>query len=113
MWGTRSYFDAEGFAWGFHGKLKLPPRTAEHGNVLEIAREAFHAAAGLPNRWPCGMAFFVVHCDISEMMSADDGSAIQIPVRGFQNARMSVLYKNEGQNSGPERSCTELGDAKT
>jgi hypothetical protein len=71
MWGTRSYFDAEGFAWGFHGKLKLPPLTAEHGDVLEMAREAFHAAAGLPNKWPCGMAFFVVHCEFSEMMSAE------------------------------------------
>jgi hypothetical protein len=30
-----------------------------------------------------------------------------------QNAGMSVLHENEGRNSGPERSCTKLGDAKT
>jgi hypothetical protein len=30
-----------------------------------------------------------------------------------QNARMSVLHENEGQNSGAKRSCTESGDAKT
>jgi hypothetical protein len=30
------------------------------------------------------------------------------------NARISDLHENEGQNRlrGPERSCTELGDAK-
>ncbi len=30
----------------FDGKLELPTRTAKHSDVLEIAREAFHAAAG-------------------------------------------------------------------
>jgi hypothetical protein len=85
MWGTRSYFDAEGSAWGFDGKLELPSRTAEHGagDVLELAREAFHAAAGLPIEWPSGIAFLVVQCEILEMMSADDASAIRIPVREF------------------------------
>ena len=52
MWGTRSYFDARASAWGFDGKLELPPRTAQHSNVLKMAREAFHAAAGFPNEWP-------------------------------------------------------------
>jgi hypothetical protein len=35
MWGAQSYFDAEGSAWGFDCKLKLPPLTAEHSDVLE------------------------------------------------------------------------------
>jgi hypothetical protein len=30
-----------------------------------------------------------------------------------QNASRFVLHENEDQNSGPERSCTDLGDAKT
>ena len=46
IWGTQSYFDAEGSAWGFHGTLKLPPQTAEHSDVLQMATEAFYAAAG-------------------------------------------------------------------
>jgi hypothetical protein len=30
----------------------------------------------------------------------------------LNNDRVSVQHENEGQNSGPERSCTELSDAK-
>ena len=83
MWGTLSLFDTRASAWGFDVKLELPPLTAKHSDVLEIARKAFHAAAGLPNEWPRGIAFLAVHREISEMMSADDASAIRIPFRGF------------------------------
>jgi hypothetical protein len=31
---------------------------------------------------------------------------------GGKSARMSVLHENEGQNSGPERSCMDLSEAK-
>jgi hypothetical protein len=79
----------------FDGKLELPPRTAEHRDVLEIAREAFHAAAGLPNEWLRGIAFLAVHCRISEMMNADDASAIRIPVQGFLQAGQSKRSKWE------------------
>jgi hypothetical protein len=97
MWGTRSYFDARASAWGFDGKLELPTRTAQHSDVLEMAREAFHAAAGLPspNKWPRGMAFLAVHCEISEMMSADNASAIRIPLRGLLQAGQSKSFKWE------------------
>jgi hypothetical protein len=60
---------------GFDGNLKLQPRTAEHKDVLEMAREAFHAAAGLPIEWPCCIAFLAAHCEIAEMMGAADATA--------------------------------------
>jgi hypothetical protein len=50
MWGTRNCFDAEGSTWGFGGKLALLLRTAENSDVLKMAKEAFHAAAALPNK---------------------------------------------------------------
>jgi hypothetical protein len=49
-------------SWVFNSKLELPPQTAKHSNVLEIAREASHAAAGLPNEWSRCIAFLVVQC---------------------------------------------------
>jgi hypothetical protein len=52
MWGTRSYFDARGSAWEFHGTLALPSRADGHSDVLQMATEAFYAAAGLPKEWP-------------------------------------------------------------
>jgi hypothetical protein len=81
----------------FDGKLELPPQTAEQSDILEIAREAFHAAAGLQNEWPRGIAFLVVHCEISEMMSADDASAIRIPVRAD-----SIADSGDSGSSGPD-----------
>jgi hypothetical protein len=95
MWGTLSLFDTRASAWGFDVKLELPPLTAKHSDVLEIAREAFHAAAGLPNEWPRGISFLAVHCEMSEMMSADDASAIRIPVLGFLQASQSKSSKWE------------------
>jgi hypothetical protein len=48
--GTRSYFEARGRMWTFSGKLEVPPRTADDGDFLRMAREAFHAAASLGTR---------------------------------------------------------------
>ncbi len=93
IWVTQSFLDAQASAWVFDSKLELPPQTAKHSDVLEIAREAFHAAAGLPHEWPRGIAFLAVHCEISKMMSADDASVIQIPVRGFLQAGQSKSSK--------------------
>jgi hypothetical protein len=86
MWATWRFFGAEASAWGFDGNLKLPSRTNEHNNVLEMAREAFHAAAALPNEWFRGIALLTVHCEIVEVMSTADATAILIPVRGFLQA---------------------------
>jgi hypothetical protein len=47
MWGTRSYFDARGSAWEFHGTLELPSRADGHSDVLQMAIEAA-VAAGPP-----------------------------------------------------------------
>jgi hypothetical protein len=93
MWGTLSYFDAEGSAWGFHCTLKLPPLTAEHSDVLQMATEAFYAAAGLPKEWPRGIAFLAVHCEITDLMSADAAHAVRVPVRGFL---MNCLFFTTG-----------------
>jgi hypothetical protein len=95
MWGTRSFFDAQASAWVLDGKLELPSRAAEHSDVLEIAREAFHAVAGLPNEWPRSITFLAVHCKISRMMNTDDVSAIRIPVQGFLQAGQSKSSKWE------------------
>ena len=46
-WGIRSYFEARGRTWKFSGKLEVPPRTADDGDFLRMARGAFHAAAGM------------------------------------------------------------------
>ena len=96
MWGTRSYFDAEGKAWEFHGTLELPSRADGRGDdVLQIATEAFYAAAGVQNDWPSGIAFLTVHCDITELMCADEAHAVRMPVRGYLQARQSKSYKWE------------------
>jgi hypothetical protein len=97
MWGTRSYFDARGTAWEFHGTLELPSRTAEHSDVLQMATEAFYAAAGLPKEWPRDITFLAVHCEIAEVMCADPARAraIRIPIRGFLQAPSSRCYKWE------------------
>jgi hypothetical protein len=62
MWGTRSSFDARGKTWAFFGSLAVPSQTAADGDVLQIAREAFNAAAGLRDSWPSGIKFLTVHC---------------------------------------------------
>jgi hypothetical protein len=93
MWGTQSYFNAEGSAWGFHSTLKLPPLTAEHSDVLQMATEAFYAAAGLPKEWPRSIAFLAVHYEITELMSADAAHAVRVPVRGFLQASQSQVGK--------------------
>jgi hypothetical protein len=97
MWGTRSYFDARGYAWEFHGTLELPSRAAEHSDILQMATEAFYAAAGLPKEWPRDITFLAVHCEIAEVMCADPARAraIRIPVRGFLQAPLSRCYKWE------------------
>jgi len=97
MWGTRSYFDARGYAWEFHGTLELPSRAAEHSDILQMATEAFYAAAGLPKEWPRDITFLAVHCEIAEVMCADPARAraIRIPIRGFLQAPFSRCYKWE------------------
>jgi hypothetical protein len=85
-WGTRSYFEARGRMWTFSGKLEVPPRAADDGDFLRMAREAFHAAAGPRDAWPRGITFISVHCDITELMSADAAHAIKILVRIFLQA---------------------------
>ena len=96
MWGTRSYFDAEGKAWKFHGTLELPSRADGRGDdVLQIATEAFYAAAGVQNDWPSGIAFLTVHCEITELMCADEAHAVRMPVRGYLQARQSKSSKWE------------------
>ena len=95
MWGTQSYFDAHGTAWMFNGLLEVPPRTAEDCDILQMAREAFNAAAGLPDARPRGLKFLAVHCDIAELMSADDASGVRIGVRGFLQASLSKSHKWE------------------
>jgi hypothetical protein len=120
MCGTLSYFDAEASAWRFNSKLELPPLTAKHSNVLEMTRKGFHAAAaaaGLLNEWPHCIAFLVVHCEISEMMSVDNASLIWIPVQGPRiSSGISSIKKfrmgNEGETSRQELSCTELGESR-
>ncbi len=97
MWGTRSYFNARGSAWEFHCTLELPSRAAAHIDILQMATEAFYAAAGLPNEWPSGITFLAVHCKIAELMCTDPARAraIRIPVRGFLQAPLSRCYKWE------------------
>ena len=95
QWGTRSYFDALGTAWMFNGSLEVPPRTSEDFDILQMAREAFNAAAGLLDARPSGLKFLAVHCDIAELMSADDASGVRIGVRGFLQASKSKSYKWE------------------
>jgi hypothetical protein len=43
---TLRYFEARGRTWTFSGKLEVPLRTADDGDFLRMAKEAFHAAAG-------------------------------------------------------------------
>jgi hypothetical protein len=95
MWGTRSYFNAVGSTWRFDGSLQLPPRTAENSDIMQMAREAFNAAAGPRNAWPRSIAFLAVHCEIAKLMSADAAHAVRIPVRGFLQAGQSRSYKWE------------------
>jgi hypothetical protein len=81
MWRTRRFFDAQTPAWEFDSWLKLPSLTAGHsqlGEVLQMAREAFHAAAGILNEWPHVMTFLAVHCKCVELMSADTARAISL-----------------------------------
>jgi hypothetical protein len=51
MWGTWRFFGSEASALGFDSNLELPPQTAQHNDVLKMARETFHAATGLPNEY--------------------------------------------------------------
>jgi len=95
MWGTRSYFNAHGKAWMFTGSLEVPPRTAEDCDILQLAREAFNAAARLPDARPSGLNFLAVHCEIAELMSADDANGVRIGVRGFLQSKLSKSYKWE------------------
>jgi hypothetical protein len=48
--------------------------------------EAFHAAAGLLHERSRSIAFLFVHCEIVEVMSTANTTAIQIPVREFLQA---------------------------
>jgi hypothetical protein len=73
------------------GTLELPALTAKHSDVLEMEREAFHAAAGLLNEWSRSITFIAVQCE--EVMSADDANVIWIPVRGFLQACQSTNDK--------------------
>jgi hypothetical protein len=52
-------------------------------------------ARGLLNEWPRCIAFLAVHCKISEMMNADDASAIRNPFREFLQAGQSKSSKWE------------------
>ena len=110
MWGTRSYFYARGCAWMFHGSLALPPRTAEDSDILQMAREAFNAAAGLPNTRPSGIKFFAVHCDISELVTAPE-TALEgtVSVRGFLQAGASTSHKWESWLPDPWQWCPLRG----
>jgi hypothetical protein len=36
--------------------------------------------------WPCGITFLLVHCEITELMSADAVQSVRIPVRVFLQA---------------------------
>jgi hypothetical protein len=72
--------DIAKLSWVFEVKLELPPLTAEHSDVLEIAREALQAFRT---------------SEISEMMSADYARAIRILVRGFLQAGQSKSSKWE------------------
>ena len=92
MWGTRSYFEATGRAWMFKGSLEVPPRTAEDCDIVQMAKEAFIAAARLPDERPSGLTFLAVHCDIKEWVSADNASGVQIEVRGFIQSKQSRSY---------------------
>jgi hypothetical protein len=70
-WGTQSYFEARGGTWTFRGKLEVPPLTADDCYFLQMAREAFHAAAGPLDAWPHCITFISVHCKNTELMSTD------------------------------------------
>ena len=95
MWGTRSYFVARGSAWTFNGSLVLPPRTAEDSDILQMAREAFNAAAGLPNARPSGINFLAVHCDITGLATADAAQEAKVYIRGFLQAGQSKGHQWE------------------
>lgn len=95
MWGNRSYFDARGRAWVFEGKITLPPQTSEDEDIPHMAREAFHAAAGLPHARPSGIKFLAVHCDITELLTADPAHERRVLIRGFLQASESKSYKWE------------------
>ena len=41
------------------------------------------SAAGPRDAWPRGITFISVHCEITELMSADAAHAVRIPVRVF------------------------------
>jgi hypothetical protein len=60
-----------------------------------MATEAFYAAAGLPKEWPRGITFIAVHCEFTDLMSADAAHAVRVPVRGFLQASQSKSCKWE------------------
>jgi hypothetical protein len=78
--GNLALFRRPSVRLGFDGSLQLPPRTAEHSDIQQMAREAFHSAAGLPNEWLRCISFLAVHCEIADLMNADAALAVQIPV---------------------------------
>jgi hypothetical protein len=71
--GTLCFFGTETFAWDgsleFDGTLELQLQTAKHSNVLEMAGDAFQAAAGLLNE--CG-ALRNCGCDDSDERRQSD-----------------------------------------
>jgi hypothetical protein len=70
QWGNWSYFEDRRRVWTFGGSGEVPPRTAEDGDFLQMASEAFYA-------WPGGIIFLAVHCEIAVLTSADAAHAVQ------------------------------------
>jgi hypothetical protein len=89
----------------------MPPRTAEHSDVLQMATEAFYAAAGLPKKWPRCIAFLAVHCEITELMSADAARAVCVLVLNPKHVKTSHglnIVVDDCKTQGIEREKPEF-----
>ena len=97
-WGSRGFFESQGYSWAFDGSLNLLLRdTAADFDFVQLARDSFVAMAGRQKQWPRGIKFFCVHCDASSMMAADNAQEAFVPVTltvlGFLQTTQSKMRK--------------------